>query len=119
MGQIQDSAAVDTLERGLLVEFAESVRGAVSRPIRNQEAPVTRPFQPAEGDAEADAGGGERAGAEHGVSLFGDMCGEQVGESCAQAVLDDPVLQKGVTGVDAVVEWFERIVGHAFLHVAW
>jgi hypothetical protein len=36
-----------------------------------------------------------------------------------EAVLDDPVLQKGVTGVDAVVEWFEQIVGHAFLHVAW
>jgi 23S rRNA (adenine2503-C2)-methyltransferase len=29
--------------RGLLVEFAESRRDAVSRPIRNQEAPVTGP----------------------------------------------------------------------------
>src|SRR5829696_377135 len=52
------------------------------------------------------------------MALFGDVCGEQVGISDAQAVLDDSVFDKGVTGGDAVAERFEQVVGHAVLNLS-
>lgn len=52
------------------------------------------------------------------MSLLGDVCGEQVGESGAQAVLDDAVLHERVTGENALAQGLEQLVGHAFADLA-